>query len=168
MQIYRFAVRAAASNLEYFAEFARNLSDDEAAASPDSPWADAFDDRFVEAINNDLNTPQALAAALELVAEAYRRGDRRIWNRRARTRKADFRRILPRSSASATPRARPKISHAPTSCARSWRRRATRSRTIAAAPRLCRAGALLEYRGRALLESAARPQCVSHKGKPQG
>ena len=74
------AVRAAASNLEYFAEFARNLSDDEAAASPDSPWADAFDDRFVEAINNDLNTPQALAAALELVAEAYRRGDRRIWN----------------------------------------------------------------------------------------
>ena len=74
------AVRAAASNLEYFAQFARNLSDDEAAASPDSPWADAFDDRFVEAINNDLNTPQALAAALELVAEAYRRGDRRIWN----------------------------------------------------------------------------------------
>ncbi|HEY2523958.1 MAG TPA: cysteine--tRNA ligase [Candidatus Binataceae bacterium] len=74
------AVRAAASNLEYFAEFARNLSDEDAAASPDSPWVNDFDDRFVEALNNDLNTPQALAAALELVAEAYRRGDKRIWN----------------------------------------------------------------------------------------
>jgi cysteinyl-tRNA synthetase len=39
-----------------------------------------FDDRFVEALNNDLNTPQTLAVALELVAEAYRRGDKRIWN----------------------------------------------------------------------------------------
>ena len=39
-----------------------------------------FDDRFIEALNNDLNTPQALAVALELVGEAYRRGDKRIWN----------------------------------------------------------------------------------------
>jgi cysteinyl-tRNA synthetase len=74
------AVRAAASNLDYFAEFARNLADEYAAAVTDSPWAGDFDDRFVEALNNDLNTPQALAAALELVAEAYRRGDKRIWN----------------------------------------------------------------------------------------
>ena len=74
------AVRAAASNLDYFAEFARNLSDEDAAANPDSPWTNDFDDRFVEALNNDLNTPQALAAALELVAEAYRSGDKRIWN----------------------------------------------------------------------------------------
>ena len=46
----------------------------------DSPWAEEFDDRFVEALNNDLNTPQALAVALELVGEAYRRNDRKIWN----------------------------------------------------------------------------------------
>ncbi len=74
------AVRAAERNLDYFAEFARNLSDDDAGAAADSAWAGEFDERFVEALNNDLNTPQALAVALELVAEAYRRGDKRIWN----------------------------------------------------------------------------------------
>jgi cysteinyl-tRNA synthetase len=74
------AVRAAERNLDYFAEFARNLSDEDAAAAADSSWVKEFDDRFIEALNNDLNTPQALAVALELVAEAYRRGDKRIWN----------------------------------------------------------------------------------------
>ncbi len=74
------AVRAAERNLDYFAEFARNLSDAEAGAGADSPWAGEFEDRFIEALNNDLNTAQALAVALELVAEAYRRGDKRIWN----------------------------------------------------------------------------------------
>ena len=73
-------MRAAASNLDYFAEFARNLSDEDAGGAEDAPWAQEFDDRFVEAVNNDLNTAQALAVALELVAEAYRRGDKRIWN----------------------------------------------------------------------------------------
>ncbi|HZO81534.1 MAG TPA: cysteine--tRNA ligase [Candidatus Binataceae bacterium] len=72
------AVRAAERNLEYFVEFARNLSDEDARAD-DSPWAREFDERFVEGLNNDLNTAQALAAALEMVAEAYRRNDRRIW-----------------------------------------------------------------------------------------
>lgn len=74
------AVRAAARNLDYFAEFARNLSDEDAGSGADSSWTAEFDDRFVEALNNDLNTPQALAVALELVGEAYRRGDKRIWN----------------------------------------------------------------------------------------
>ncbi len=74
------AVRAAARNLDYFAEFARNLSDEDAGAGTDSPWTQQFDDRFIEALNNDLNTPQALAVALELVGEAYRRDDKRIWN----------------------------------------------------------------------------------------
>jgi len=73
------AVRAAAGNLEYFAEFARNLSDEDASAA-DAPWTQEFAARFMEALNNDLNTPQALAVALELVAEAYRRGDKRIWH----------------------------------------------------------------------------------------
>ncbi len=74
------AVRAAERNLDYFAEFARNLSDEDANAAADSPWAQEFDERFVDALNNDLNTPQALAVALELVGDAYRRNDRRIWN----------------------------------------------------------------------------------------
>ena len=73
------AVRAAASNLEYFNEFARNITADDAATS-DSSWAREFEERFTDALNNDLNTPQAMAVALELVAEAYRRGDKRIWN----------------------------------------------------------------------------------------
>jgi cysteinyl-tRNA synthetase len=73
------AVRAAERNLDYFAEFARNLPDPDAGAGADSPWTREFDDRFVEALNNDLNTPQALAVALEMVAEAYRRADKRIW-----------------------------------------------------------------------------------------
>ncbi len=42
-------------------------------------WAAEYYERFHEAINNDLNTPQALAVALELVAEAYRRKDFRAW-----------------------------------------------------------------------------------------
>ena len=73
------AVRAAERNLDYFAEFARNLPDTDAGAGADSPWTREFDDRFVEALNHDLNTPQALAVALEVVAEAYRRVDKRIW-----------------------------------------------------------------------------------------
>ncbi len=40
------AVRAAERNLDYFAEFARNLSDEEADAATDSPWVAEFDDRF--------------------------------------------------------------------------------------------------------------------------
>ncbi|MGH7914420.1 MAG: CysS/YqeB C-terminal domain-containing protein, partial [Candidatus Binataceae bacterium] len=74
------AVRAAARNLDYFAEFARNLADEDAGASADSSWVQQFDERFIEALNNDLNTPQALAVALELVGDAYRRNDHRIWN----------------------------------------------------------------------------------------
>ncbi|MGO9455159.1 MAG: cysteine--tRNA ligase [Candidatus Binataceae bacterium] len=73
-------LRAAQSNLDYLREFARGVSADVAAASSDSEFAAQYRDRFIEAINNDLNTPQALAVALELVAEAYRRGDRKVWN----------------------------------------------------------------------------------------
>ena len=74
------AVRGAERNLDYFAEFVRGLPDSDYAAADDSPWTAAYFDRFNEAINNDLNTPQALAVALEMVAEAYRLGDRRVWN----------------------------------------------------------------------------------------
>jgi cysteinyl-tRNA synthetase len=73
------ALRAAQSNLGYFGEFARTLSDDAVAADADSAWTADYRERFRDALANDLNTPQALAVALEVVAEAYRRGDRRIW-----------------------------------------------------------------------------------------
>jgi cysteinyl-tRNA synthetase len=71
------AVRAAQRNLDYFAEFARSQPQEQ--TGEDSPWAADYFARFMVALNNDLNTPQALAIALDLVAEAYRRDDRRIW-----------------------------------------------------------------------------------------
>jgi cysteinyl-tRNA synthetase len=72
------AVRAAQRNLDYLTEFARGVSED-AAQSADSDWAQPYFERFHEALNNDLNTPQALAVVLDLVGESYRRDDKRIW-----------------------------------------------------------------------------------------
>jgi len=74
------AVRAAERNLDYFYEFARNIRDEAANSDQDADWVQGFYERFNEALNNDLNTPQALAVALELVGEAYRRDDHRIWH----------------------------------------------------------------------------------------
>jgi cysteinyl-tRNA synthetase len=73
------AVRAADRNLDYLLEFARNLPADTEDAD-DSAWALEYAERFHDAINNDLNTAQALASTLEMVAESYRRRDPRIWN----------------------------------------------------------------------------------------
>ncbi len=74
------SIRAAQSNLDYFREFARSVPDDAAADGVEAAgWAAEYYERFHDAINNDLNTPQALAVALELVAEAYRRKDFRAW-----------------------------------------------------------------------------------------
>jgi cysteinyl-tRNA synthetase len=74
------AVRAAQRNLDYFAEFARSVPAEAASPGADSPWVQAYLDRFQDALNNDLNTPQALAAALDLVGESYRRNDKQIWH----------------------------------------------------------------------------------------
>jgi len=74
------AVRAAERNLDYFHEFVGNLDDEAIGAAVDADWSGAYEERFHQAINNDLNTPQALAAALEMAAEAYRRGDHRVWH----------------------------------------------------------------------------------------
>jgi cysteinyl-tRNA synthetase len=71
------AVRAAESNLAYLYNFAATLPD--AVGESDAEWAAQFVERFHEGLNSDLNTPQALAAALEMVAEAYKRDDRRVW-----------------------------------------------------------------------------------------
>jgi cysteinyl-tRNA synthetase len=73
------SIRAAQGNLDYFREFARSVSDDVADGVETAGWAAEYRERFQDAINNDLNTPQALAVALELIAEAYRRKDFRAW-----------------------------------------------------------------------------------------
>jgi cysteinyl-tRNA synthetase len=74
------AIRAAQSSLDYFWEFARNVPADAAAAGIESPaWAAEYYERFHDAINNDLNTPQAIAVARDLIAEAYRRKDFGAW-----------------------------------------------------------------------------------------
>jgi cysteinyl-tRNA synthetase len=74
------AVRAAERNLDYLLECVRNLPEEAADAADDSGWAFEYAERFHERINNDLNTAQALASTLEMVAESYRRHDHRIWN----------------------------------------------------------------------------------------
>jgi cysteinyl-tRNA synthetase len=73
------AVGAAQKNLDYFWEFASNLPD-EAVAQPDSQWAAAYEEKFRAELADDLNTPRALAVALELVHEAYTRNDKQIWH----------------------------------------------------------------------------------------
>ncbi len=73
------ALRAAEKNLYYFYTFARAI-DDLSASQQDSDWTQSFKERFHDAINDDLNTPRALAVALELVGTCYKRGDDRIWN----------------------------------------------------------------------------------------
>ena len=73
-------LRAAQNNLDYFREFARNVPPEAAAPGAETPgWAADYYERFHEALDNDLNTPQALAVALDLVAESYRRQDFGAW-----------------------------------------------------------------------------------------
>jgi cysteinyl-tRNA synthetase len=74
------SVRAAESNLTYLREFVRNLPQVAIDSASDAEWAADYEDRFGDALNNDLNTAQALAAVLEMVAEAYRKKDQRVWN----------------------------------------------------------------------------------------
>ena len=73
------AVRAAAKNLGYLQEFTRSLPES-AIGADDAAWAAEYRERFHDALNNDLNTPVALAVMLELVAEANRRQDPRVWH----------------------------------------------------------------------------------------
>jgi cysteinyl-tRNA synthetase len=82
------SVRAAARNLDYFQEFVlRYFPNDPVkrktlAELPDASWTEEYRERFHEALNNDLNTPQALAVALEMVRRAHGEKDdnnKRIW-----------------------------------------------------------------------------------------
>ena len=72
-------IQSSQKNYEYIAEFVRGIPDEIASSSEDSGWASEYRERFNDAINNDLNTPEALAVVLDLIGEAYRRGDNRIW-----------------------------------------------------------------------------------------
>jgi len=72
-------LRAAQSNLEYLREFARNVPRDAEGARA-GEWTGEFGESFEDALCDDLNTPRALAATLELVAQAYRRQDWSAWN----------------------------------------------------------------------------------------
>jgi cysteinyl-tRNA synthetase len=75
------AVRGAQTNLEYFWEFAHDLTDDSRQVGTlSAEWASQYEVKFAEALSDDLNTPRALATALEMVSDAYRRKDRTIWN----------------------------------------------------------------------------------------
>ncbi|MGO9602532.1 MAG: cysteine--tRNA ligase [Candidatus Binataceae bacterium] len=70
------SIRSAEKTLYYFWGFTSTADGD----SPDSAWTSDYLERFIQALNDDLNTPEALAVALELVGKAYRDGDHRIWN----------------------------------------------------------------------------------------
>ncbi len=74
------SIQSAQKNYDYIAEFVRGVPDEFAKAAEDSAWASEYRERFGDAINNDLNTAQALAVFLDLIGEAYRRDDHRIWN----------------------------------------------------------------------------------------
>jgi cysteinyl-tRNA synthetase len=70
------AVRAAEKNLYYLWNVTRLVH----AGEADSSWTYQYQERFGQALADDLNTPQALAITLELVHEAHKRADFRIWN----------------------------------------------------------------------------------------
>ena len=72
-------LRAALSNLDYFQEFAKNAATVNSEVS-EPEWTNDLRDQFHDAMNNDLNTPQAIAVAHELVAKSYASGDLSAWH----------------------------------------------------------------------------------------
>jgi cysteinyl-tRNA synthetase len=73
------AVHAAEKNLLYLYGFVLGSDDEVFFRDADSPWTNAYLNRFHEALNDDLNTPRALAVTLDMVAESYRQKDPHIW-----------------------------------------------------------------------------------------
>ena len=73
------AVSAAQVNLNYFHEFAREVPDERTGGNSWPEWAVGLRQQFHEAVNDDLNTPRALATAFELVAESRKRKDWSAW-----------------------------------------------------------------------------------------
>jgi cysteinyl-tRNA synthetase len=71
-------VRSAQKTLDYIQGFAQVFSKRE--AQTDSSWTLGFREQFRQALNDDLNTPEALAAVLALIGEAHRKSDFKIWS----------------------------------------------------------------------------------------
>jgi cysteinyl-tRNA synthetase len=68
-------IEAMELNLNYLDEFCFKAHQMGAMGVTDSAWVTNYLERFHEELNNDLNTPSALAIALEMVNEANRRND---------------------------------------------------------------------------------------------
>jgi cysteinyl-tRNA synthetase len=72
-------LRAAQSNLDYLQEFAHNVAI-HAGDRSEPEWTGELREQFHRAINNDLNTPQAVAVALELVRKSYASKELGAWS----------------------------------------------------------------------------------------
>jgi cysteinyl-tRNA synthetase len=74
------SVRAAQGILYGLQRFARELDTDIATRAEDAAWTAEYKEQFDGALSDDLNTPKALAAVLEMMTKAHRDHDHRIWN----------------------------------------------------------------------------------------
>lgn len=71
------AINAAQKTLEYIYNFVTQLKEDDIKGKED--WAKEYEEKFLEAVNDDLNTPQAVAITLELIQEAYKRKQFKVY-----------------------------------------------------------------------------------------
>ena len=71
-------VQAAQNSLLRLYNFVADLPSS-AKGAEDADWVEDYFNRFRDALNDDLNTAQALAVVFDLVTEAHRKGDSRVW-----------------------------------------------------------------------------------------
>lgn len=71
------AMKAAETALQYVYNFVSQITDEDLEGEED--WVKEYKEKFLEAVNDDLNTPQAVALILELIQEAYKRQQFRIY-----------------------------------------------------------------------------------------
>ncbi|MDD5529815.1 MAG: cysteine--tRNA ligase [bacterium] len=72
------ALTAAKTALEYVYNFVTQISEEYIKGKED--WIKVYEEKFLEAVNDDLNTPQAVAVVLEIIQEAYKRKQFRIYD----------------------------------------------------------------------------------------
>ncbi|MFA5032149.1 MAG: cysteine--tRNA ligase [bacterium] len=74
------ALTAAKTVLEYIYNFVTQMGSlDDVIQTGDEDWVKGYKEKFLEAINDDLNTPQAVAVVLEIIQEAYKRKHFRVY-----------------------------------------------------------------------------------------
>lgn len=71
------AMKAAETALQYIHNFVTQLPEE--STKGEEEWVKGYKEKFLEAINDDLNTPQAGALVLEIIQEAYKRQQLRIY-----------------------------------------------------------------------------------------